>query len=44
MLDIENLEVNYQRLRALRGLSLKVEEGDLTCSHWLQRSGQNDPA
>ncbi len=29
MLDIEDLAVNYQQLRALRGVSLKVEEGDL---------------
>lgn len=29
MLDIEDLVVNYQQLRALRGVSLKVEEGDL---------------
>src|SRR5512143_3139206 len=29
MLGIENLAVNYQQLRALRGVSLKVEEGDL---------------
>lgn len=29
MLGIEDLAVNYQQLRALRGVSLKVEEGDL---------------
>jgi len=29
MLKIESLEVRYQQLRALRGVSLVVEEGDL---------------
>jgi branched-chain amino acid transport system ATP-binding protein len=30
MLEINSLEVNYQHLRALRGVSLKVDKGDLT--------------
>ncbi len=30
MLDIESLAVNHQQLRALRGVSLQVKEGDLT--------------
>lgn len=29
MLEIEDLEVRYQELKALRGVSLKVEEGEL---------------
>lgn len=29
MLEIENLAVRYQELRALRGVSLKVDQGDL---------------
>ncbi len=29
MLVVDNLEVSYQELRALRGVSMKIEEGDL---------------
>ena len=31
MLEVENLHVRYRRLRAVRGVSLTVGEGEIVC-------------
>ena len=31
LLDVQNLQVSYGAIRALRGISLQVKEGEIVC-------------
>lgn len=44
MLEVKDLEVYYGAIHAVKGISLRVEDGQIVTLHWVKRCWQVDDA
>ena len=44
LLEVENLEVNYGMIKALKGISFSVEKGEIIALIGSNGAGNNDPS